>query len=380
MSALVRIAGIGAVTPVGLSAPATFTALQAGIARLGEIGSFVVAGPGAETQPLVGGRVPLELFDQAPEGELTDYPGHAAFELPRPAALATYLEDGPDRLARMLGPAIDEALADAGWERTTQGTEAWIAVDAADAGEASQRVLRAVVSRVFAARGVSLAEVRFSSRGRAGALAGLEAAPRSLAVGSVRRVLLAGVGSLVRPREAALLEAFGNLRSADRPRGVHPGECAAALALDRGGDRAARALVRSSHVAEERAARGEPTDARALSGVLAHALAAPGGKPERPLVVCDLNGDRYRGIEWGLALVRALSEAGGPEDVWHPAESIGDAGAGLGALDLAWAAHAVASEQTEHALVWGASDDGLRAACLLGAPATGTDTDPKRGS
>lgn len=364
-----RVAGLGAVTPVGLSAPATFAALRAGIARITEIGSFAVAGVATNTQPLMGGRVPLELFENLPEGEVTEYPGHQRFERPIPPPLASFTEDGPDRLVRMLAPALEEAIIDAGWGPSTSGIDLWIAVDPSDADEATARAIREACERVLVAQAVPLLNIEVTPSGRAGALAFVEGATRALAKTGARRGILAGVGSLIRPREAARLEAFGNLRSADRPLGIYPGECAAAVAIERAGETNGRrsALLVSARTTHEPAARGEPCDAHALSSALTSALEGAGGLASRPLVVCDLNGDRYRGIEWGIALVRALGAIHGDNDVWHPADAIGDAGAGLGALTLAWAAHAMEADQggSDRILVWGASDDGLRAACVV---------------
>ncbi len=368
MTALARVVGLGAVTPVGLSAPATFAALRAGIARLSEIGSYAVEGDGAESEALVGGRVPLELFETLPEGEVSDFPGHRAFDLVSPPPLASFIDDGPDRLAKMLRPAIEEACADADWVGAER-VEVWLSLDPADTDADSIRVLTEACARGLGDRGLAMAQLSVVDRGRAGALSCLEAATRALTAKRASRVLVAGVGSWIRPREAAHLDAFGNLRSAERPLGIHPGEGAAVVALERPGERPAqrRTVLASVHVTTETAQRGEPCDARALSDAMATALDRAGGPSPRPLVVCDLNGDRYRGLEWGLALVRALGAVHEDGDVWHPAEAIGDAGAGLGALVLAWAAHALEFDQAgvQRALAWAAAEDGARAACVL---------------
>jgi 3-oxoacyl-[acyl-carrier-protein] synthase-1 len=366
-----RIVGLGAVSPLGLSAPATFAALRAGLARISEIGSFAVAGPDAATQALMGGRVPLELFDGMPEGELTEWPGHRRAGLPEPPALASLVEDGPDRLVRMLRPALEEAIADAAWGSSTTGVHVWIAVDPSDADDATATALRAACAAVLDSQTVPLVDVTITPTGRAGSLANLDAAARTFGRTGGKRALIAGVGSLIRPREAAALDAHGNLRSAERPLGIHPGECAAAVAISPfGAPRSSHRRVAVGPVATSRdaTARGEPTDARALSSAIRTALDGAGGGAPRPLVVCDLNGDRYRGLEWAIALVRTLGEVHGEGDVWHPAEGIGDAGAGLGALVLAWAAHALDAGHAgaSRVLAWGASDDGLRVACTLG--------------
>lgn len=367
MSAIASILGVGAVTPVGLSGPATFAALYAGIARLGALGSYDVAGEGVNSAPLVGGRVPLELLSSLPEGELSDYPGHRAYDLEQPPPLATLVDDGPDRLATMLRLAIEEAAAAADWT-SGEPVSVCLALDPADDDEASRAALRAACIAGLADRGLALAQLEHVARGRPSALLACAEAHKLLALRPGARVIVAGVGSLIRPRDAARLDAFGNLRSADKPLGIFPGECAAALALGSAGR--GELALHPVAVEQEAAVPGAPTDARALSDALRAALERAGGAAPRPLVVCDLNGDRYRGLEWGLALARALGAVHEDGDVWHPAEAIGDAGAGLGALVLAWAAHALKAGETEasRALCWAASDDGARAACTISRP------------
>lgn len=362
----VSIVGLGAITPVGLSAPATFSALHAGIARLGPIGSSSVGSDGLSGAPLIGGRVPLELLASLPEGEESDYPGHRALEVARPAPLASYIDDGPERLATMVRLVVEEAAADAAWS-ARHGAEddavaVWLAVDPADGDEPSRIVLAAACAAGLADRGLALGALTLVAEGRSGALSALGRASEA-AHGRAGRALVVGVGSWIRPREVDQLAAFGNLRSGDKPLGILPGECAAAIALGAGSGE--MPTLGALALANEPAPPGAPTDARALSRVLGSALDAIGGPALAPLVVCDLNGDRGRALEWTIALPRALDA--GMEDLWHPADAIGDAGAGLGALTLAWAAWALVHAQTEasRALCWAADDSGARAAVTL---------------
>jgi 3-oxoacyl-[acyl-carrier-protein] synthase-1 len=57
----------------------------------------------------------------------------------------------------------------------------------------------------------------------------------------------------------------------------------------------------------------------------------------------------------------------GDRELWHPADCIGDCGAAMGAVTLAWAAFALREGWTARpeVLVWGASDGRARAAALL---------------
>jgi 3-oxoacyl-[acyl-carrier-protein] synthase-1 len=71
-----------------------------------------------------------------------------------------------------------------------------------------------------------------------------------------------------------------------------------------------------------------------------------------------------------MASMRPFADLSGDALVWHPADCIGDAGAGLGALNFVWTAIALARgySPTDRVLVWGASDGAARAAALLAAP------------
>src|SRR5687767_6889669 len=110
MSAL-AITGIGAVTPVGLSAPASAAAFRASISRLGALMNEEVHGPEGATPLPVGGRVPLEWFDGGPR--IQDWPGHERFEHPLPPPEHFQIEDGIERLLRLAVPAAVESYRSA---------------------------------------------------------------------------------------------------------------------------------------------------------------------------------------------------------------------------------------------------------------------------
>ena len=84
-------------------------------------------------------------------------------------------------------------------------------------------------------------------------------------------------------------------------------------------------------------------------------------------MVCDLNGDRYRALEWGLATTRAFGAIQGDLDFWHPADCIGDAGAAMGLVNVLWGIHGLRRgySPSSKVVVWGASENGVRAAVGL---------------
>ena len=90
------------------------------------------------------------------------------------------------------------------------------------------------------------------------------------------------------------------------------------------------------------------------------------------VVWCDLNGERYRFFEWGLAKMRANDVLAADVQVCHPADCVGDVGAATGALLMACAVHDFARDPDarEHALLFCGADDGRRTALRLSKPAS----------
>lgn len=371
MSAGARAAvvSVGAVTPVGLSAPATCAALRAGIARLGElpvadpVGAGAGHGPGpgggmetgadAAPEPVIGGRVPTERLRPHADGEPV---------VPRPVSPAE------TRLSELALPAAREAL-----HASALAADARVGLYVALAETESKAFVRTLAPELVPVPRLGAA---FTS-GRAGIFAALARAANDLAEGTISRALVGGVDSLVRPdviERMAEETAARGLAGADPPAGdaasVVPGECAAFLVLARAADVHAVDRVELLGIAtgeEPTCGTDAPSQAEGLTRVLHATRAASEPIPAPPLVVCDLNGERYRALEWAMASLRVLGALGGARDVWHPADCIGDSGAGAGALSLVWATTALRRGYAgaSDAIVWGASDGTLRGSALL---------------
>lgn len=361
----IAIVGVGAVSPVGLSAPATCAALRAGIARLGPIESFQVADAVNDPTPATGGRVPLEWLDGGPPDE--EWPGHQRFAVPEPPASHLLIDDGPGRVAIMASLAAGEA-----WSRT--GIDSLVPADfglflGLDEREEAAPIVDAI-RRALTWRPIA---VDIAALGRASALLALDRAITAIAAGRMAGALVVGADSLLRSDRLQALADAGALKDDDHPQGILPGEGAGAVVLmARPVQRLATVL--GSGTAEESSAGSErPNRAEGLSAALRAARRAAPALAHRPLIACDLNGDRYRALEWNLADTRCLGDlrwgADGTdgETLWHPADCIGDSGAASGALNLVWAVEALVAGHTGHdrALVWGASDGSLRAAAIL---------------
>lgn len=357
----VLIKGLGAVTSVGLSAPATCAALRAGIARMNLLEGWTDGGELPD--PLFpAGRVPLEWLQ--PDFPY-EWPGHVAMnlELPQPHV---FVSPGPERLVELAVPAAAEAWSQAGYAgQSGPGVALYLGLDEEDAGAP-------IAEALAGALGIRFELGREDRLGRASGLAALHRAARHLRDGRVRVAIVGGVDSLLRRAPSARLAADGRLKTDECPHGLIPGEAAAFLVLELGaGGRRGQVTVDLSAVAEEETAKtGRPSQGAGLTRVLGET----GGRlPDFPRVISDLNGERLRHTEWALASVRALGgmdiRSGGPDgaEIWHPADCIGDTGAASGIVNSVWAVTALRNgyARTDTALVWGASDGVLRAAAVL---------------
>ncbi len=359
------LTGIGAVTPVGLDAPSTCAALRAGIARLGEVHTFLVEGELVGNESAVGGRAPTEWYAGGPS--ITEWPGHDRFGQEEPPSPEQIVESGGDRLAELSARAAAEAWTDADRDEP-DGWGLWIGLDESDADAAPTVAIRDALPLPPPLREEVIA------RGRCSALLALRAAAKAVRADEVEVAVVGGVDSLIRRERLAALSEAGALRSASHPQGVLPGEAAAFVVLERESRARARGAVRVriAAIGEEDEPTAGTDDANQAAGLtrLLRKTVPPRNGDLAPLTVCDLNGDRYRAMEWAMASMRALAGHSGDEVLWHPADCIGDAGAGSGALNLVWAVAAFDKGYAprEETLVWGASDGAARGAALLLPP------------
>jgi 3-oxoacyl-[acyl-carrier-protein] synthase-1 len=197
--------------------------------------------------------------------------------------------------------------------------------------------------------------------------------------GRIAGALVGGVDSLIRPSVHAALAKAGMLKHVDEnPQGILPGEGAAFLVLE-AKPRPERILARlaGTGIGDEPTFRTQkPNQGEGLTAAVRMARAGAARLSARPLSICDLNGDRYRALEWGFAQMRALADLhwqdGGPgtAETWHPADCLGDSGAGSCAICAVWAVEAIRAgySLTREILLWGASDGPLRAAALVAPP------------
>ena len=84
-------------------------------------------------------------------------------------------------------------------------------------------------------------------------------------------------------------------------------------------------------------------------------------------VIGDLNGERYRAIEWSYAEMRAFANYDAERLVWFHADCIGDTGCASGGVSLIYALASLRAGlvQAEPILVFSSADDGQRASVMV---------------
>ena len=84
-------------------------------------------------------------------------------------------------------------------------------------------------------------------------------------------------------------------------------------------------------------------------------------------IICDINGERYRGEEWGFICLRLPQYFDAPTAYLSPADCWGDIGAASGPLFAMLACQAAASGYAtgSRTLLWASSEGGLRAVAVL---------------
>jgi len=340
------LTGLGLVTPAGPNAPATCCALRAGIPCFDALPDFWVGDPNGEPVMVQGAAIPdcLEV------------------------------EAGYSRLTSHTRRALREALADAGLgHERLENSRLYLGHEP----DLDPHFL------VQAVRGIlpEAPEPALYPDGRCAALTALAGAVADLSAGRVEVAVVGAAASWVELSRLIMLSHQGTLQTPAVPDGVLPGEAAGFLVLES----AARAIRRRAHAYaqimgvgtadETTGVSDEPCQGVGLTEAVRQAMSAAepeGGRVNLPLVVCDLNGDHYRAMEWGLASVRSFCLLGGDTVSWEPACLIGDCGAGMGLVNLAWAATALDQGYAEspEVIVWGGAEGTARAAALI-MPAPG---------
>lgn len=331
----IAIKSVGLVTSVGLSAPASCAAIRAKISNPTET-RFM----GSDGEWIMAHQVPLE----------------------KPWR-------GLAKLSRMATMAITECLE--GLPREEWGK---LPLLLCVAEKERPGRFEGLDDRLFGEIQKEL-DVRFApgsaivAHGRVSVAVALAQARKLIAEGDCPLALIAAADSLLTWPTLSVYERDDRLLTTRNSNGLMPGEGAGALLV---GQPAGKAELQCKGVgfALEKAHvdSGEPLRADGLSAAIRNALAEAGcALHDLDYRITDLSGEQYYFKEAALALSRVLRQRKAEFDLWHPAESIGEAGAaaGVAVLAVASAAGRKAYAPGPGILAHLANDAGQRAAVVL---------------
>jgi 3-oxoacyl-[acyl-carrier-protein] synthase-1 len=308
----IHVVGIGARTPVGLTAPASAAAVRAGINRISE-------------HPY--------MIDKAGE--------------PMIVAKASYISDeihGAERFLALSLPAAHEALTPllklmgklppisliVGLPAQRRGLPTGLAEEIATRFKSTTNDL------------YRFSEIASISSGHAAGLIAIEEGWRRIRNGSVELCLAGGVDSYLEPLSLELLDFEGQLHSSTNKWGFIPGEAAGfcLLASQRAVERyQLRILGKLLAIATDRETNLIKTDSVCIGTGLTKAfkqvlqvLTMPNRKVA--YVICDINGEIYRANEYGFTLAGTSDCFVDATAFLAPADRWGDIGAASGPLFL----------------------------------------------
>lgn len=339
---MIELLGIGARTPVGLTAPASAAALRAGICRLREFSYTTLHG-----KPLIVGADPW-LKDVVP---------------------------GPRRMIELAAAALAEALT--GVEPTAVSEcRVWLSLPELRPGFGDREattVERAIAERVRQ-RGFRC-DATLGGRGHAGVIQCVQQVLAS--PNDERPHLVVGVDSYCDDECLLWLEQERRLAQDGVRGGFTPGEASGCLLFGRRRlgthlGRRSLATISGAGVCPETQLRD--SDAGSFGVALSQAVqdAAMGlSLPAQAAddVYCDLNGERYRSEEWGMFATRSYA-ALQTLNYETFCGSIGDIGAAFGAIATVVAARSFVRGYARgcRTLVTAGSDSGTRGAMFLHDP------------
>lgn len=339
----VGIIGTGARTPVGLDGPSTAAAVRAGIAVMT--------------------RHPFMLDKNAE-------PMMVCADAVLPTSMA-----GAERLVSLALPAAREALNPLRDHGERPNVALFVAVSEERPGQQPD-LDRAFMSRLVAALAGECAVIESACypAGHAGGLFCLEQAMSSIASGRSQFCLVGGVESYLDAETLEWLDQTDQLHSEATTWGFCPGEGAAFCllasepAIARLGltvpiDLLSAGSARELHrIATDTVCVGE-----GLSEAFKKTLAGLPADCRVNHTICDMNGEPYRGNEYGFAVLRSPRTFAEDADFETPADCCGDMGAASGPLFVTLATAAAIKDYASGpvTLLWASSYSGLRAAAVL---------------
>jgi 3-oxoacyl-[acyl-carrier-protein] synthase-1 len=340
----VCIVGIGAVTSIGLNAPATAAAARAGIANFNDH-PYMIDRYG---DPYVLAMVPsLETTTM-----------------------------GADRSIQLALPAMQEALRPlTGFAKSVFQVEVQIGLPEDRPGfprdlqvKFSEEVKKLKVETY------TINEIAFIGKGHAAGLMALEAGSREILNSTCEFCLVGGVDSYIDPDTLDWLEDNEQLHVPTNAWGFIPGEAASfCLLCSRDTAKKYRLAVRAQLLAistaiEENKIKTETVClGKGLTLAVKNCLQELPGDCRIDYTICDQNGEAYRADEFGFMLSRLSERFVDPADYMAPADCWGDVGAASGPLFInsVIAAAEKGYSKGPHTLLWTSSEGGERSAAIV---------------
>jgi 3-oxoacyl-[acyl-carrier-protein] synthase-1 len=344
------ITGMGVVSPGGYNTEQNYTTIHAGISPLSESEEFA-------------------------------YKNSDGFKIPVVCGAAIGITDGQRRYLRQLRLArfaCQQSLDQAGLDVTAlKRTSMYLCFQEQFRPGMDDRHEQLLAKHL--ARDLYLNDLaertRTISIGHAGVFWAINAASQDIVRGVCNIAIIGAVDTYLDDITLEWLFDLKRLKNLDQPGGFIPSEGAGFLVVESAASAQARgvpALVKLSAPATAMEGNSfyheDPCKGDGLTESLRSTIAQAGDSASSiGMVVCDLNGERYRATEWGFALARAMGGVKSDYRLIHPADCIGDTGAASGVINACYAASAIADGVVTGGTVlqWGSSDDGERGAMLL---------------
>lgn len=335
IAAPLSILACGMTTAVGLTAPASCAAIRARLDGFRETRFMARGGDW-----IIGAEVPLEEPWR-----------------------------GLPRLARLVEGPIRECLA--ATNVRPEEIPVFLCVAEPDRPGRLEGLDRDLFAETCALLGVSFdPRSRTIPMGRVGPAVGIKQASKLINEGRVERVIVAGVDAYL---VAGTLRAFDDrsrLLTAANSNGFIPGEAGVAIVVGSGSTGTGLA-IRSLGLAVEQATieSGEPMRADGLTAAFRQALATAGlAMAEIGYRIGTMSGEQYWFKEAAMAQTRIMRERRIDQDLWHPADCIGETGAAsaLCALVVAFEAAGKGYALGDSLVVFASNDDERRVVIVLG--------------
>jgi len=288
-------------------------------------------------------------------------------------ALDPTLCGGP-RMLQLALPALKECIASAADAGRQRRVALFLALPALRPGF-SRDDTDALVGALVRASGdfVTFSSVTTACEGHAGGLSLMASARAALARQTADACVVGGVESYMHPDTIEWLLGHRQLVSSESRSGFVPGEGAAFCVLCPEPTRRSVApcarLAATAVGSESRLIKtNDVCLGDGLSDVLLRALSQTRSSARLvDSIICDVNGERYRGEEWGFACLRVAEYLTDPTAYLGPADCWGDMGAASGPLFVVLACESAARAYAPgpSVLLWAGSESGLRAAVTL---------------